>query len=182
MATHLGTGHGAFFHALHLTRTHDVLCHCKTYVALFSTHLTKISTWILNNCTETNEKFYLHSTQYIQGRKWKKICQVGSNKKRQFHLIYNVGYWNHLKFTEEGLLQQNMDTWEILVKENPLRTSQQSQGCPQPRSKCSITQYYSISKSAIQNMRYCRNFTKAGLKLSQYMVATQESKNSRFCS
>ena len=31
-------------------------------------------------------------------------------------------------------------------------------------------------------MRYCRNFAKAGLKLSQYMVATQESINSRFCS
>ena len=52
----------------------------------------------------------------------------------------------------------------------------------QLRSKCSITQNYSISKSAIQNMRYCRNFAKAGLKLSQYMVATQESINSRCCS
>ena len=31
-------------------------------------------------------------------------------------------------------------------------------------------------------MRYCRNFAKAGLKLSQYMVAAQESINSRFCS
>ena len=31
-------------------------------------------------------------------------------------------------------------------------------------------------------MRYCKNFAKAGLKLSQYMVATQESINSRFCS
>ena len=31
-------------------------------------------------------------------------------------------------------------------------------------------------------MRYCRNFAKAGLKLSQYMVATQESINSRLCS
>ena len=31
-------------------------------------------------------------------------------------------------------------------------------------------------------MRYCRNFAKAGLKLSQYIVATQESINSRFCS
>ena len=41
---------------------------------------------------------------------------------------------------------------------------------------------YSISKSAIQNMRYCRNFAKAVLKLSQYTVATQESINSRFCS
>ena len=81
---HLGTGHGAFFHALHVTRTHDVLCHCKTYIALFSTHLTKISTWILNDCTETNEKFYLHSTLCIQGRKWKKICQVGSNKHENF--------------------------------------------------------------------------------------------------
>ena len=45
-----------------------------------------------------------------------------------------------------------------------------------------ITQYYSISKSAIQNMRYCRNFTKAGLNLSPCMVATQKSTNSRFCS
>ena len=61
-------------------------------------------------------------------------------------------------------------------------TSPQSQGCPQPRSKYSITQYYSISKSAIQNVRYCRIFAEAGLKLSQYMVATQESINSRFCS
>ena len=66
-----------------VTRTHDVHCHCKTYVALFSTHLTKISTWILY-CTETNEKFYLYSTQCIQGRKWKKICQVGSNKHENF--------------------------------------------------------------------------------------------------
>ena len=41
---------------------------------------------------------------------------------------------------------------------------------------------YSISKSAIQNMRYCRNFAKAGLKLSQYMVAKQGSRHSRFCS
>ena len=41
---------------------------------------------------------------------------------------------------------------------------------------------YSISKSAIQNIRYCRNFVKARLKLSQYMVASQESINSRFCS
>ena len=39
-----------------------------------------------------------------------------------------------------------------------------------------------ISKSAIQNMRYCGNFAKAGLKLSQYIVATQECINSRFCS
>ena len=31
-------------------------------------------------------------------------------------------------------------------------------------------------------MRYCRNLAKAGLKLSQCMVATQESINSRFCS
>ena len=31
-------------------------------------------------------------------------------------------------------------------------------------------------------MRYCRNFAKAGLKLSQYMEAIQESINSRFCS
>ena len=31
-------------------------------------------------------------------------------------------------------------------------------------------------------MRYCRNFAEAGLKLSQYMVATQESINSRSCS
>ena len=31
-------------------------------------------------------------------------------------------------------------------------------------------------------MRYCRNFAKAGLKLIQYMVATQESINSRSCS
>ena len=31
-------------------------------------------------------------------------------------------------------------------------------------------------------MRYCRNFAKAGLKMSQYMVATQESINVRFCS
>ena len=31
-------------------------------------------------------------------------------------------------------------------------------------------------------MRYYRNFAKAGLKLSQYMVATQESINSRSCS
>ena len=32
-------------------------------------------------------------------------------------------------------------------------------------------------------MRYCsRNFAKAGLKLSQYMIAIQESINSRFSS
>ena len=31
-------------------------------------------------------------------------------------------------------------------------------------------------------MRYSRNFAKAGLKLSPYMVAIQESINSRFCS
>ena len=31
-------------------------------------------------------------------------------KTRKFHLIYNVGRWNNLKFTEKGLLQQNMDT------------------------------------------------------------------------
>ena len=38
----------------------------------------------------------------------------------------------------------------------------------------------SISKCTIQNMRYCRNSAKTGLKLSQYKVAT--SINSRFCS
>ena len=74
----------AFLHDLQVTRKHDVHCHCKTYVALFSTHLTEISTWILNDCTKTNEKFYLRSTQCIQGRKWKKICQVGSNKHENF--------------------------------------------------------------------------------------------------
>ena len=31
-------------------------------------------------------------------------------------------------------------------------------------------------------MWYRRNFAKAGLNLSQYMVATQESINNRFCS
>ena len=31
-------------------------------------------------------------------------------------------------------------------------------------------------------MRYCRNFAKAGLNLSHYLVATQESINSRFYS
>ena len=31
-------------------------------------------------------------------------------------------------------------------------------------------------------MRYRRNFAKAGLKLSQYMLAAQESIKSRFCS
>ena len=84
MATDLAIGQWAFLHALQVTRTHDVNCHCKTYVALFSTHLTEISTWILNDCTKTNEKFYLCSTQCIQGRKWKKICQVGSNKHENF--------------------------------------------------------------------------------------------------
>ena len=84
VATDLATGHWAFFHAFHVTHTYDVHCHCKTCVALFSTHLTKINTWILNDCTETNENIYLHSTQCIQGRKWKKICQVGSNKHEIF--------------------------------------------------------------------------------------------------
>ena len=84
MATDLAIGQWAFLHALQVTRTHDVHCHCKTYIALFSTHPTEISTWILNDCTKTNEKFYLRSTQCIQGRKWKKICQVGSNKHENF--------------------------------------------------------------------------------------------------
>ena len=78
VATDLATGHWAFLHALHVTRTHDVHCHCKTYVTLFITHLTKISTWILNDCTKTNEKFYLHSTQCIQGRKYVRWVQINT--------------------------------------------------------------------------------------------------------
>ena len=100
MATDLAIGQWAFLHALQVTRTHDVHCHCKTYVALFSTHLTEISTWILSDCTKTNEKFYLRSTQCIQGRKWKKICQVGSNKHENFtwFTMLAVGItWNSLK-------------------------------------------------------------------------------------
>ena len=38
-------------------------------------------------------------------------------------LRYDVGNWNSMKFTEEGLLQQNMDTRERLVEENPLLPS-----------------------------------------------------------
>ena len=77
-----------------------------------------------------------------------------------------------------------MDTRERLVKQNPLRTTPHP---PPPNThipgvaitEVSFTQYHPISKSVIQNMWYYRNFAKAGLDLSPYMVATQESIKSR---
>ena len=49
--------------------------------------LTPINTWVLNYFVETNEKFPLHSTQYIRGRKWEKICKVGVGSNAHTNFI-----------------------------------------------------------------------------------------------
>ena len=80
-----------------------------------------MSTWILNDCAETNERIIctqLSAFGEENGRKYVRWVQINMHILR-----YDVGNWNSLKFTEEGLLQQNMDTRERLVKQNPLRTT-----------------------------------------------------------